>query len=323
MNDSKILATGKYLPEKIVTNYDLEKIIDTSHEWIVQRTGINQRHFASEHESVAMMATAAAKQALKDSGIKESDIGLIIVATCSGESIFPSQAGAVQKNLGIPECPAFDISAACAGFVYALSFADAYIKTGQCDYALVIGSEVMTRVVDINDRSVSVLFGDGAGAVVLGKSDDDSKVISCQLNANGNYDEMLNLKQFYPSNKSESDMKPYYVHMEGREVFKIAVEKLNNMVVDILEKNGYQKSDLNWLVPHQANYRIIKAVAKKLDMSEDNVILTVGEHANTSAASIPLALDQGVRSGKIKRGDLLLLESFGGGLAWGASLVRY
>lgn len=325
MNTAKILATGSYLPKKVVTNHDLEKIIDTSHDWIVQRTGIHQRHMAEGDETVSTMATIAAKKAIEQAGISPKDIDLIIVATCTGENIFPSQAGNVQKNLGIGECPAFDLSAACAGFMYALSFADAYIKTGQCKYALVIGSEIMSRVVDLYDRTVSVLFGDGAGAVVMSVAEpgEISQVISTELHANGNYDEMLRLKQFYPGNIECKDIKPYYVHMEGKEVFKIAVEKLGSMVEKILSDNGFEKKDLNWLVPHQANYRIIKAVAKKLDLPEEQVVLTVGQHANTSAASIPLALDYGVSKNQIKRGDLLLLESFGGGLAWGAGLVRY
>jgi 3-oxoacyl-[acyl-carrier-protein] synthase-3 len=322
MRYSKIFGTGGYLPKKIVTNYDLEKKLETTHDWIVQRTGIHQRHKADETESVSMMAKEAAKQALENAGVSPSQVGLIIVATCTGETVFPSSAGYVQKTLGISECPAFDLSAACAGFIFALSFADSYIKTGQCDYALVIGSEVMSRVVNQEDRSVAVLFGDGAGAVLLGPSAQPG-IIASKLHTNANYGHMLYLDQFYPGDRNCEDISKYYVHMDGREVFKVAVEKLENMVDKILTDNGFTQSDLSWLVPHQANYRIIKSVAKRLNLTEEQVILTVAEHANTSAASIPLALNYGVANNKIKPGELLLLESFGGGLAWGSALIRY
>lgn len=321
MRYSKILGVGGYLPKNIVTNHDLENKLDTSHDWIVQRTGIHQRHVADSSETVSHMATLASKQALDRSGVSPHKIGLIIAATSTGENVFPSAAGMVQKQLNIGECPAFDLSAACAGFVYALATADAYIKSKQCDYAIVVGSEVMVRAVNQEDRSTMVLFGDGAGAVVLGKSDEPG-IIASELHANAHYGDMLSLKQFYPKDNNCADLDSFYVHMDGKEVFKIAVEKLGGMVDKILHENKLSKSDLNWLVPHQANYRIIKAVAKKLDMSEDQVILTVAKHANTSAASIPLALNEGVSSGRIKNGDLILMESFGGGLAWGASLVR-
>lgn len=319
---SKIIGTGGYLPKNIVTNYDLEQKLETSHDWIVQRTGIHQRHRSNETETVAMMAVNAARQAIESANIQSTQIGLIIVASCSGSSVFPSAAGIVQKELAMSECAAFDLSAACAGFVYALSVADVYIKSQQIDYALVIGSEVMTNVVNQDDRSIAVLFGDGAGAVVLAASNEPG-IIATELHANGNYDEMLHLGQMYPCAMNAPDLTPYYITMQGKEVFKIAVTKLEEMVERIIENNGYQKSDLNWLVPHQANYRIIKSVAKRLELSEEQVILTVANHANTSAASIPLALDYGVREHKIKPGDLLLLETFGGGLAWGSALVRY
>lgn len=322
MRYSKIFGTGGYLPKQVVTNYDLEQKLETTHEWIVQRTGIHQRHKAAENESVAMMATESARQALAASGISPDKVGLIIVATCTGETVFPSSAGYIQKTLGIPECPAFDLSAACAGFIFALSFADAYIKTGQCDYALVIGSEVMSRVVNQEDRSIAVLFGDGAGAVLLGPSDTPG-IIASKLHTNAHYGHLLHLDQLYPGDAKCSDISKYYVHMDGRDVFKVAVEKLEEMVDKILTDNGLTQSDLSWLVPHQANYRIIKSVAKRLNLTEEQVILTVAEHANTSAASIPLALNHGVVNNKIKPGELLLLESFGGGLAWGSALIRY
>ncbi|MBP9722205.1 MAG: ketoacyl-ACP synthase III [Gammaproteobacteria bacterium] len=323
--NSKILGTGSYLPKNIVTNHDLERRLDTSHDWIVQRTGIHQRHIADQKESVAFMATKAAEAALKAANLTKEQldqIGLIIVASCSGESVFPSAAGGVQKNLLLPECPAFDLSAACAGFIYALSVADAFIKTNQAKYALVIGSEVMSRVFNPDDRSIAVLFGDGAGAVLLGQSTEPG-IIATKIHADGNYDKMLSLGHFYARDRETSDLSPYYIHMDGKEVFKIAVTKLEEMVENIVVENGFKKSDLNWLVPHQANYRIIKSVAKRLDLPEEQVILTVAKHANTSAASIPLALDCGVRDQRVKPGDLILLESFGGGLAWGSALIRY
>jgi 3-oxoacyl-[acyl-carrier-protein] synthase-3 len=323
--NSKILGTGSYLPKNIVTNYDLEKRLDTSHDWIVQRTGIHQRHIADQQESVAYMATQAADAALKAANLTKEQfeqVGLIIVASCSGESVFPSAAGSVQKNLKLPECPAFDLSAACAGFIYALSMADAFIKTNQAKYALVVGSEVMSRVVNPEDRSIAVLFGDGAGAVLLGQSTEPG-IIATKIHADGNYDKMLSLGHFYAIDREIEDLSPYYIHMDGKEVFKIAVTKLEEMVEKIVVENGFQKTDLNWLVPHQANYRIIKSVAKRLELPEEQVILTVAKHANTSAASIPLALDQGVRDKRVKSGDLILLESFGGGLAWGSALIRY
>ena len=321
MRYAKIFGTGGYLPEKVVTNLDLEQKFDTSHDWIVKRTGIHQRHWANKNESVAVMAAKAAQEALDNSGVSADKIGLIIVATCTGENVFPSAAGFVQKSIGAKECPAFNLSAACAGFVYALSFADAYIKTGQCDYAIVIGSEVMSRVINPDDRSTAVLFGDGAGAVVLGV-DSNAGIIATELHCDANYGDMLKLAQFYPENKEEQDLSPYYIYMQGRDVFKVAVDKLGSMVEKILINNGFVKSDLNWLVPHQANYRIIKAVANKLELSEEQIILTVANHANTSAASIPLALHEGITTNRIKNNDLILLESFGGGLAWGSALVR-
>jgi 3-oxoacyl-[acyl-carrier-protein] synthase-3 len=323
--NSKILGTGSYLPKNIVTNYDLEKRLDTTHDWIVQRTGIHQRHIADSKETVAFMAAEAARQALVAANISKNQIDLIIVASCSGESVFPSAAGSVQKYLEIPACPAFDISVACAGFVYALSVADSFIKTGKTKYALVIGSEAMSRVFDPDDRSIAVLFGDGAGAVLLGANPvpDTEGVIATELYADGNFDSMLTLNQMYPADSKKTDLSSYYIHMDGKEVFKVAVNKLETMVEKIILENGFKKADLNWLVPHQANYRIIKSVAKRLELSEDQVILTVANHANTSAASIPLALDYGVRNSQIKSGDLILLESFGGGLAWGSALIRY
>lgn len=319
---SKILGTGSYLPTAVVTNHDLAKRLETSHDWIVQRTGIHQRCIANQNETVASMASDAAQKAIKSANISPDEIDLIIVASCSGESVFPSAAGMVQRNLNIPACPAFDVSAACAGFIYNLSIADAFIRTGQVRHALVIGSEVMSRVVNPDDRSIAVLFGDGAGAVVLGSSNLPG-IIDTKIYADGSYGDILKLSHMYPCDASSNEYAPYYIHMEGREVFKVAVTKLEEMVDNIILENGLSKSDLDWLVPHQANYRIIKAVAKRLELPEEQVILTVAEHANTSAASIPLALDQGIRDKRIKHGDLILLESFGGGLAWGASLVRY
>lgn len=320
--NAKILGTGSYLPKQVITNYDLENTFDTTHDWIVQRTGIHQRHKADSIETVGYMSTQSAQKALQAANVEADDINLIITATCTGESVFPSASSIVQKNLNIGECPAFDLSAACAGFVYALTMANSYIKSGMAKYALVIGTESMFKILNPEDRSTAVLFGDGSGAVVLGATQDEG-IIATDIHANGRYDEVLKLGQLYPNCDNFDDLSKYYVHMDGREVFKIAVTKLEEMVERIIVNNGYKKQDLNWLVPHQANYRIIKAVAKRLELPEEQVILTVAEHANTSAASIPLALDTGVRDGRIKRDDLILLETFGGGLAWGSALIRY
>ncbi|MCC2667503.1 MAG: fabH [Gammaproteobacteria bacterium] len=312
MNYSKIIGTGSYLPKKILTNFDLEKMLDTSHDWIVKRTGIHQRHIAASDETALSMAEMAALAAMSAAGIEASDIGLIIIATTTPDKTFPSTACLLQQRLNIAGCPAFDLnSVACTGFVYAMSIADQFIRQGKVNNALVIGSEVMTRVVDWNDRSVAVLFGDGAAAVLLGKSQEPG-ILSTHLHADGTHKDILSL-----------DTPTGYMQMKGNQLFKLAVNMLDDLFDETLAANYLQKSDIDWLVPHQANIRIIEAMAKKLDLSMERVIITLDKQGNTSAASIPLALDEAVRDKRIKRGDTLLLEGIGGGLTWGSALIKY
>lgn len=320
---SKIIGTGSYLPKQILTNTALEKIVDTNDAWIFERTGIRSRHIAelNQGETCNFLATQAAKQALLAAQIDPNDIGLIIVATCSADQHFPSTACYVQHELGIQSCPAFDIGAACAGFVYALGIADQFIRTGAVHYALVIGSEVMSRLVDWQDRSTCILFGDGAGAIVLGKSDQPG-ILSTHMQAEGRYGHLLNASPLW--NKSEIGYyEPSYIQMRGNEVFKLAVNKLGDIVDTTLNANGLNKAQLDWLVPHQANMRIINALAKKLELPIEQVVVTIAEHGNTSAASVPLALDTAIRDGRIQRGQTMLLESFGAGFAWASALIVY
>ena len=321
MKYAKMIATGGYLPEKSLTNVQLESMVDTSDEWIVERTGIKHRHIADDYESTASMATLAAKKALIDAHIDSNDIDLIIVATCSPDNMFPATACLVQSALRIERnIPAFDISAACSGFIYALSVANSMIRNGEINHALVIGSEVMSRVIDWQDRKTCVLFGDGAGAVVLSASHEPG-IYSTHLHAQGQYKDILYLPNNLAAAEPDSHQTPY-IHMQGHDVFRFAVKSLGDVVLEALASHDIQKSDIDWLVPHQANLRIIKATAKKLHMSLEQVILTVAEHGNTSAASIPLALDTGVRDGRIKPGHLVLMEAIGGGMTWGAALVK-
>lgn len=309
---SKIVGTGSYLPETIVTNYDLEKRVDTTHTWIVDRTGIMERRIAGEHETGTFMATKAAKNALEGAGVKAEEIDLIIVATCTPDLVFPATACQVQKNLEIPSCPAFDIQAACSGFIYALSTADKFIKSGTVKNALVIGSEVMSRIVDWNDRKTCVLFGDGAGACVLQASKEPG-ILCSLLGADGRQQDLLYLEN-HPKG---------VLNMQGNPIFRLAVQVLGNLVVDTLEHQGFSNAKLDWLVPHQANIRIIQATAEKLGISMERVVTTLHKHGNTSAASIPLALDEYIRDGRIVRGQHILLEAFGGGLTWGSALIKY
>lgn len=315
---TKILGTGSYLPEQIRTNTELEKMVETSDEWIVARTGIKERRIAAKHETVVTMAYQASIRAIEMSGINKTDIGLIVVATATSENAFPSAATELQAKLGIDDVVAFDVSAACSGFIYALDIVDKYIKSGTSKYALVVGSDMLTRGVDPSDRGTIIIFGDGAGAVVVGASDEQG-IISSSLHADGRYAELL--KYPYVDRRNLED--PLYMSMKGNEVFKVAVRELSNLVEEILTKNGIDKSELDWLVPHQANLRIIAATAKRLDMPMDKVIVTLDKQGNTSAASVPCALDVGVRDGRIKRGQLILLEAFGGGFVWGSILVRF
>jgi len=311
---SRIAGTGSYLPSKILTNADLEHMVDTTDEWIFTRTGIRERHIAAEGEFTSDLALQAAKNAIASAGLSANDIDLIIVATTTPDKVFPSVATMVQKKLEISGCPAFDIQAVCSGFVYALTTADNFIKAGGAKCALVIGAETFSRITDYTDRGNCILWGDGAGAVVLQASSEQG-VISTHLHADGRYENMLHV----PRNTD----KPDTVVMEGNAVFKMAVNTLDQIVDETLAANNMQKSDIDWLVPHQANIRILQATAKKLDMSMDKVVVTVDKHGNTSAASIPLALDTAVKDGRIKRGDVILMEAFGGGFTWGSALIKY
>ena len=313
---SRIAGTGSYLPKKILTNADLESMVDTTDEWIFTRTGIRERHIVAEDEFTSDLALLAAKNAIEAAGIAAADIDLIIVATTTPDKIFPSTAVILQHKLGIAGCPAFDIQAVCSGFVYALSTADNFIKSGAAKCALVIGAETFSRITDWTDRGNCILWGDGAGAVILQASAEQG-VISTHLHADGKYVEMLHVPRKAEPNSRDT------VVMEGNGVFKMAVNTLDAIVDETLTANGMQKSDIDWLVPHQANIRILQATAKKLSMSMDRVVVTVDKHGNTSAASIPLALDTAVRDGRIKRGDIILMEAFGGGFTWGSALIKY
>ncbi len=318
---SRIIGTGSYLPEKILTNHDIENIVDTSHDWIVERTGIHQRHIAEE-QSTCDLAESASRRAIEMSGKKPEDIDLIIVATTCPDIVFPSVACLLQKRLGIHGCPAFDIQAVCTGFVYALSIADKFIKSGSHRCALVVGAETMSKILNWNDRSTCVLFGDGAGAAILEASEEPG-ILSTHIHADGAYEELLKVDSGLATNYEGLYTGEIGLSMRGNEVFRMAVNTLGRIVDETLEANSMQRSDIDWLVPHQANIRIIKATAKKLKMSMDNVVVTVHDHGNTSAASIPLALDVAVRDGRIQRGETLLLEGFGGGFTWGSALIRY
>ncbi|WMC12225.1 ketoacyl-ACP synthase III [Oceanimonas pelagia] len=318
--NSKILGTGSYLPQDVRTNADLERMVETSDEWIVERTGIRERRIAGAEETVATMSYGAALRALEAAGIEAGQLDMIVLATTSADNAFPAAACEVQAMLKVPGIPAFDLAAACAGFSYALSVADQFIKSGQARHVLVIGADALSRMCDPEDRSTIILFGDGAGAVVLGASEEPG-ILSTHLHADGAYGELLKLPHRQRGvTGTEMDA---YMHMKGNEVFKVAVSRLSDIVTQTLEANGIDKSELDWLVPHQANYRIINATARKLNMPIERVILTLDKHGNTSAASVPIALDEGVRDGRIQRGQLVLLEAFGGGFAWGSALVRF
>lgn len=315
---TKIIGTGSYLPEQVRTNADLEKMVDTSDEWIVTRTGIRERRIAAPHETVASMGFHAAERAVEMAGIKRDDIGLIVVATTSSSHAFPSSACLIQQMLGITDTAAFDLAAACAGFTYALSVADQYIKNGAVKYALVIGADMLTSTLDPEDRGTLILFGDAAGAVVLGASEEPG-IISTHLHADGRYAQLLTLP--YPDRQNQQQ--PAYLTMAGNEVFKVAVTELAHIVDETLQANQLDRSSIDWLVPHQANLRIISATARKLGMEMEKVVVTLDRHGNTSAASVPSALDEAVRDGRIQPGQLILLEAFGGGFTWGSALLRF
>jgi 3-oxoacyl-[acyl-carrier-protein] synthase-3 len=316
---AQIIGTGSYLPARVVSNADLEKMVETTDAWIVERTGIRERHHAAEGELTSDLALNAAERAIEAAGVDSAEIDLIVVATTTPDRIFPGTACALQAKLGIANtCPAFDVQAVCSGFVYALSVANNFIRTGQAGLALVVGAETMSRITDWTDRGNCILWGDGAGAVVL-RASEEPGIISTHLHSDGRYQDLL----FVDGGVSLKKGGECYIRMSGNAVFKMAVNTLDAIVDETLAANGLDKSDIDWLVPHQANIRIIQATARKLGMSMDRVVVTVDRHGNTSGASIPLALDTAVRDGRIKSGELLLMEAFGGGFTWGSVLVRY
>ncbi|MCL1143019.1 beta-ketoacyl-ACP synthase III [Shewanella gaetbuli] len=317
---TKILGTGSYLPVQVRSNQDLEKMVETSDQWIVERTGISERRIAATDESVSTMGYQAALKAIEMAGIEASDLDMIVCGTTSAPNAFPAAACEIQAMLGIKQIPAFDIAAACSGFVYALSVADQFVKTGAAKKVLVIGADVLSRLCEPDDRTTVILFGDGAGAAVIGASDTPG-IINTHIYADGSQADLL--KCSFPPRANESSEAVGYMTMKGNDVFKVAVTQLSNVVTETLRINNVEKSEIDWLVPHQANFRIINATAKKLGMSLDKVVLTLAKHGNTSAASVPIALDEAVRDGRIQRGQLLLLEAFGAGFAWGSALVRF
>jgi 3-oxoacyl-[acyl-carrier-protein] synthase-3 len=319
---SRIVGTGSFLPANVVTNADLAKMVDTSDEWVAARTGIRQRHLAAEGETTGDLAFGAAKAALEAAGVAAKDIDLLIVGTTTPDLIFPSTACLLQHRLGANGCPAFDVNAACSGFIYALTVADKFIRSGSAKTALVVGAETLSRMIDWSDRSTCVLFGDGAGAVVL-KASEEAGVLSTHVHADGAYKELLWNPVGVSVGFTHEHNHGVRVVMQGSEVFKVAVKTLDRVVEETLAANGIDRHAIDWLIPHQANLRIIQATAKRLDMPMDRVVVTVDKHGNTSSASVPLALDHGIRSGRIQRGQLLLLEAFGGGFTWGSALVRY
>jgi 3-oxoacyl-[acyl-carrier-protein] synthase III len=322
---AKIIGTGSFAPEKILTNFDLEKILDTSDEWIFSRTGIKQRHIAADDEATSDLATRAAQNALEMAGVSPGELDLIIVGSITGDFSFPATACLVQKNLGARNAFAYDVSAACSGFIYGLSNAELYHSAGKARKSLVIGAETMTRTVDWKDRGTCVLFGDGAGAVVLESSDGESGILSTHLHSDGSNWELLYQPGFgsrtLPSVEGKEG--PYFLKMQGNEVFKIAVHCLSDVVIEALEANGASKEDVTLIFPHQANKRILDATGKRLKVPAEKIFSNVASYANTSAASIPIALDEANRTGKIKEGDLIVLNAFGGGFTWGAALVRW
>ena len=319
---SRIEGTGRYLPSKMMTNFDLEKLVDTNDEWIKTRTGVERRHIAGADQATSDLGYEAAKKAIENAGIDKEDIDLIIIGTTTPDYVFPNTGTLIQDRLGIHGCPAFSVEAACSGFIYALSVADKFIQTGGTKCALVIGAEIMTSLIDWSDRNTCVLFGDGAGAMIL-KPSSETGILDCKLGADGKYKDLL----LYPAGPSKDFKKigtgEAKLIMSGSDVFKVAVRTLGHAAEEALKSNNVNKEELDWLVPHQANLRIIQATAKRLELPLEKVILTVQDHGNTSAASIPMALDVGIRDGRIQRGQLVLMEAFGGGFTWGTVLMRY
>jgi len=322
MTFARIAGTGGYLPERVMTNQELEAMVDTTDAWIRERSGIKRRHIAADGEKTSDMGLEAAKRAMTAAGTKPEYVDLIIVATTTPDKVFPSTACIIQRQLGIKNVPAFDVHAACSGFVYALDVATRFITTGGARQALVIGAETYSRIIDWTDRSTCVLFGDGAGAIVL-KASNEAGVMSTHIHSDGEFEELLHVPAGISSGYQNVREEAAYIQMKGNEVFRKAVGTLGSIARETLAGNSVKKEDINWLVPHQANLRIITAAAKKLGLPMERVVVTVDEHANTSSASIPLALDVAVRDGRIRRGDILLLEAFGAGFTWGSALVRY
>jgi len=308
---SKIISTGSYLPKKVLTNYDLEKIVETTNDWIFERTGINQRHIAANNESSVDMAYQASLDAIKKSNISLEDIDMIVVATTTPERVFPSSAVLLQNRLNIKECFAFDVNAACTGFIYALDIADKYIRNNSVSNVLVVGAEKMSSIVDWNDRNTCVLFGDGAGSVILSRSD-SAGIISTTIGSNGSYKDLLTVNP-------DTD----FIEMKGNDVFKIAVNTMGKLAQETLDSNNLSIDQIDWMIPHQANSRIINAIAKKISLPNDKVILTVDSHGNTSAASIPLAIDNARVNDRLKKDNLVLLEAFGAGFTWGSTLLKF
>ncbi len=317
---SRLTGTGSYLPEKVLTNQDLEAMVDTSDAWITERTGIRERRIAAEDETACSMGEIAARRALASAQLAPAEVDLIIVATCTPDRVFPSTACLLQERLGAAGGPAFDVSAACAGFLYALGTADRFIRSGGARNALVVGAEVMSRVIDWSDRSTCVLFADGAGALVLEASDSPG-IHSTHLHANGRHKDLLWVPGWVSNSYDEVPQQPPHMRMKGNDVFRVAVKELGNSVEEAVAANGFSRSDIDWLVPHQANLRIIKAVAKRLRLPMEKVVITIDRHGNTSSASVPLALDEAIRDQRIQPGQTLLLEAFGGGFAWGSALL--
>ena len=317
--NSKIISSGSYLPNKIITNFDLEKTIETSNEWIVERTGIKQRHIASEFELTSDLALKASEEAIKNASINKKQIDLIIVATTTPDKTFPSTATILQNKLGITNnCPAFDIQAVCSGYLYALNIANNFIKSKQVKTILVVGAETISRIVDWNDRTTCILFGDGAGATILTATKENKGILNCKIFSDGSYSELLDTTGGISMNQKSG-----YIHMEGKEIFKLGVNKMCDAIIQNINECSLTISDINLLIPHQANKRIIDGIGKKLNLKEEQVITTIENQANTSAASIPLAIDYAIKNNRIKNNDIIVLESLGGGITWGSILIKW
>jgi len=319
---SRVMSTGSYLPERVMTNAELEGLVDTSDEWIRERTGIHQRHIVADGESTCDLAERAARAALESANVDPSELDLIVVGTTTPDKIYPATACRLQARLGANGCTAFDLQAVCTGFIYALGVADKFIKAGGVKRALVVGADTHSRLLDWSDRQTCILFGDGGGAVVL-EASDEAGIYSTHLHADGSYEDLLYVEGGVPRGAGVIAEGNAYTKMRGNEVFKVAVRTLRRIVAEALEANDMSPSDIDWLIPHQANIRIIEATARKLDIPAERVVVTIAEHGNTSAASVPLALDVAVRDGRVKRGDNILLEAFGGGFTWGSALIKY